>query len=73
MKRRRFLKTALLPAAALSVEPLLRGMTPEVATVTSGDLKATLNADGIPTRIESGSGTARRAWMEFTRLRQRAQ
>ena len=63
MKRRRFLKTALVPAASLSVGPLLRGITLEQATVASGELKAILDADGMPTRIESGSGTARRMWM----------
>jgi len=64
MKRRRFLKTALLPAAALSVEPLLRGVPPEAATVNCGDLKATLSAEGIPERIESGPAGARRVWMD---------
>jgi hypothetical protein len=64
MKRRRFLKTALVPAAAFSVQPLLRGMTLEHATVRSGDLKATLDSDGIPTRIEFVSGTAPRVWMQ---------
>ena len=63
MKRRRFLKTALVPAASLSVGPLLRSITLEQATVASGELKAMLDADGMPTRIESGSGTARRMWM----------
>ncbi len=64
MKRRRFLKTALLPAAALSVEPLLRGMSPEAGMVNSGDLKVTLNAEGLPERMESGSGGTRRVWMD---------
>ena len=64
MKRRRFLKTALLPAAALSVEPMLRGIAPEAATMKSGDLRATLNSDGIPLRIESGPAGARRVWMD---------
>ena len=63
MKRRRFLKTALLPAA-LSVEPLLRGIPAESTMVKCGDLKATLNAEGLPTRIESGAAGARRVWME---------
>jgi hypothetical protein len=64
MKRRRFLKAALIPAAALSVEPLLRGMATEAATVQCGDLKATLSAEGIPVRIESGPAGARRVWTD---------
>jgi hypothetical protein len=60
MKRRRFLKTALLPTAALSIEPLLRGIPAEAATVKCGDLKATLSGEGLPQRIESGP----RVWMD---------
>lgn len=63
MKRRRFLQTALLPAAAASVEPLLRSATVDSRTEKSGDLRVVLDADGIPTRLESGSGGARRVWM----------
>jgi hypothetical protein len=63
MKRRRFLKTGLLPAAAISVEPWLRGIPSTAATVECGDLKITLSAEGIPARIESGQAAARRVWM----------
>jgi hypothetical protein len=64
MKRRRFLKTALLPAAAITVEPWLRGIPSTTATVQCADLKVTLNAEGIPAHIESGRAAARRVWMD---------
>src|SRR5208282_801321 len=64
MKRRRFLKTALLPAAALSIDPLLRAIPAEAATVECGGLKATLSSEGLPERIESGPAAARRVWMD---------
>jgi len=64
MKRREFLQTTLLPAAAHSVEPWLHGIPAEGVTVDSGTLKATLSSEGFPVRLESGPPGARRVWME---------
>jgi hypothetical protein len=62
MKRRRFLKTALA-AASMTSTPLLMGVPTATNVVKSGDLKATLGADGFPFRIESGPGGSQRVWL----------
>jgi hypothetical protein len=64
MQRRRFLKTAFVPAAALSVQPLLRSVAMETAAAMSAGLKVSFSDDGIPTRIASISGSAQRVWMD---------
>lgn len=64
MKRRGFLKTALVSAASLSASPLLGGISAEANVVKCGDLKATLGADGTPVRIQSGSGGSERVWLD---------
>ncbi len=62
MRRRRFLKTALA-AASITASPLLKGIPAENHLVESGDLEATIGADGIPARIQSGSGPSQRLWL----------
>jgi hypothetical protein len=62
MRRRRFLKTALA-AASITASPLLKGIPAENHLVKSGDLEATIGADGIPARIQSGSGASQRVWL----------
>ena len=64
MKRRGFLKGALASAAQLSANPLLLGAPAATGTVKCGDLEATLGADGIPLRIESGLPGSRRMWLD---------
>jgi hypothetical protein len=66
MKRRRFLKTALVSAASLSASPLPLGSPTETDRVQWGDLKATLGANGNPVHIQSGAGGAQRIWLNST-------
>jgi hypothetical protein len=63
MKRREFLKTSLASAASLSTSPLLAGIPTMTNSVKCGDLEATLGVDGIPVRIQAGSGGSQHVWL----------
>jgi hypothetical protein len=63
MKRREFLRTSLASAASLSTGPMLAGIPVENNLLKCGDLEATLGADGMPVRIQSGSGGSQRVWL----------
>lgn len=63
MRRRRFLKTALASAAALSASPLLSEISTQDDVVKSNELVATVGTDGLPVRIVSGSGATLRVWL----------